>query len=73
MCALICPANYEMCRKARGIEVEHVHPDVKGGDLAKRFTTVQLPEEPDMSRILYFRDMLTVGELCENFRALKKM
>ena len=72
MCALICPANYEMCRKSREIEVEHMHPDVKGGDLVKRFTTVQLHDEPDMSRILYFRDMLTVFELCESFRAVKK-
>ena len=64
MCALVCPSNYEMCRKSQGIEVEHMHPDVKGGDLTKRFNTVELDSEPDMSRLVYFRDMLTVYDLC---------
>ena len=68
MCSLVCPSNYEMSRRSTEIELELMHPDVKGPDGC---TTVKLPEVPDMRRVLYWRDKVTAHDFFESIKAAR--
>ena len=57
-----------MCFKSKRIELEHLHLEVpsKGG-----CTTIELKEDADMRRFLYWRDMITVQDICDSLKDAK--